>query len=298
MAISFFTVRVLAKLKEGHEDDEKRAMWTQRAEATWRDLVLQNADCNEYYKGLLANQGIDLGLFGSLPLSSNNDPFLANINDENRKRALDILRAYFSAKPDTAPHRLFLDVSTGQDFIELIKPYLTNGLTKGIPSLFADVKPLYKDPFKRQVIQDTAEVLRTAYSPTDHPAGNSVDPTAYLWTLYFLAQHYSFLGHHKHALEILDTATEHTPTLPELYMMRARTLKRAGDPFGAVKAMEAARMLDGQDRFINTKTGKYFLRAGMPEKADEILHLFTKVRGLHEVASCHSFISERRRRCQ
>jgi hypothetical protein len=66
-------------------------------------------------------------------------------------------------------------------------------------------------------------------------------------------------------------------------MVRARALKRAGDPYGAAKAMDAARLLDGQDRFINTKTGKYLLRAGMPEMAETIFSLFTKVRAPHGI---------------
>jgi hypothetical protein len=70
---------------------------------------------------------------------------------------------------------------------------------------------------------------------------------------------------------------EHTPTLPELYMTKARVLKRAGDPYGAVRAMDDARSLDGQDRYVNTKSGKYRLRAGMINEADEVLGLFTKV---------------------
>jgi peptide alpha-N-acetyltransferase len=208
--------------------------------------------------------------------------FPANVTDENREKALEILRPYFPVKPATAPRRLALDVATGQDFIELIKPYLTNALTKGIPSLFADLKPLYKDPSKRQLIEDTVEELRSTYVSSP-PAGNSIEPTTYLWTLYLLAQHHSFLGRHKQALEILDTAIAHTPTLPELYMVRARALKRAGDPYGAAKAMDAARLLDGQDRFINTKTGKYLLRAGMPEMAETIFSLFTKVRAPHGI---------------
>jgi hypothetical protein len=69
----------------------------------------------------------------------------------------------------------------------------------------------------------------------------------------------------------------HTPTLPELYMTKARVLKRAGDPYGAVRAMDDARSLDGQDRYVNTKSGKYRLRAGMINEADEVLGLFTKV---------------------
>jgi N-alpha-acetyltransferase 15/16, NatA auxiliary subunit len=69
----------------------------------------------------------------------------------------------------------------------------------------------------------------------------------------------------------------HTPTLPELYTCRARVLKHAGDYVGAAQCLDEARLLDGQDRFLNTKCAKYRFRAGMVEEAVGILGLFTKV---------------------
>ncbi|KAG1841873.1 NMDA receptor-regulated protein 1-domain-containing protein [Suillus tomentosus] len=257
MASTEMKARLLAKLKESDADDEKKTAWTERADAAWRWLLSQNADGYEYYKGFLANQGIDL----------------ANVTDENREKALEMLRDYSNVQFATAPRRLALHVATGQEFQDLIKPYLTNGLTKGIPSLFADLKPLYKDSVKRQIIEDIVEELRATFATS---TGDSVQPTTYLWALYLLAQHHSYLGRHKQALEILDIAIVHTPTLPELYMTRARALKRAGDPHGAARAMNDARLLDGQDRFINTKTGKYLLRAGMVNEADAIFSKFTR----------------------
>ena len=41
--------------------------------------------------------------------------------------------------------------------------------------------------------------------------------------------------------------------------------------------MDEARVLDLQDRFLNTKCAKYRLRAGLEEEAQEVLGLFTKV---------------------
>ena len=162
------------------------------------------------------------------------------------------------------------DAFPGEKFKELVKPYVKRTLQKGIPSLFSDVKNLYDDPFKLETIQTIVEDMCSA-------TNDEADPTDYLWTLYFLAQHYSLLGRYDKTLEILHTAMEHTPTLPELYMTKARVLKRAGDPYGAVRAMDEARRLDGQDRYVNTKSGKYRLRAGMVSEADEVLGLFTKV---------------------
>lgn len=76
---------------------------------------------------------------------------------------------------------------------------------------------------------------------------------------------------------MLDLAISHTPTLPELYTCKARVLKRAGDLIGASRSLEDARLLDGQDRFLNTKSAKYMLRANLVDDANQILGLFTKV---------------------
>jgi hypothetical protein len=169
----------------------------------------------------------------------------------------------------------------GDEFRALIDPYVVSGLEKGIPSLFSDVKSLYNDLHKQQVIGEIVERIRESSAgqgSTSASSPSSDSPTTYLWTLYFLAQHYSFLGEHTRALSFLTLAIEHTPTLPELFACQARVLKRAGDPYGAARSLDEARLLDGQDRFINTKCAKYRFRAGLIDEANEVLGLFTKAR--------------------
>jgi hypothetical protein len=182
---------------------------------------------------------------------------------------------------------------SGDEFRRLVKPYLVSGLQKGIPSLFSDVKSLYSDSWKQQVVEDIVEKMReslatagvletrTTEADGDHPSGStsssSVEPpTTYLWTLFFLAQHHSFLSRPARALSLLSTALVHTPTLPELHTCKARVLKRVGDFLGAARCLDEARLLDGQDRFLNTKCAKYRFRAGLIEEANDLLGLFTK----------------------
>ena len=173
---------------------------------------------------------------------------------------------------------MHLTIYLGDKFAELVRPYLKTRLEKGVPSLFADLKSLYRSPEKRNAIEAAVtSLLSTLQHPPTAPSPPDTDPSEYIWALYFLAQHYSFLGNHKKAVELLDEAIAHTPTLPELYMFKARVLKRAGDPFGAAKNMDLGRTLDLQDRFLNTKAGKYRLRAGLVEEAVELFGLFTKV---------------------
>jgi hypothetical protein len=160
------------------------------------------------------------------------------------------------------------------------------GLKKGIPSLFVDLKPLYQDTQKRAILEELVDGYRRALeegslpneSPNDVAEETDSDmPTTYLWTLYFLAQHFSHIGQQSRALSLLSSAISHTPTLPELHTLKGRILKRVGDIRGASVAVNEARLLDGQDRFLNTKSAKYKLRAGLIEEANDTLGLFTKV---------------------
>jgi hypothetical protein len=163
------------------------------------------------------------------------------------------------------------------------------GLKKGIPSLFVDLKPLYQDTQKRAILEELVDDYRRALEEgclpnesqndvVDEPDGDV--PTTYLWTLYFLAQHFSHIGQHSRALSLLTSAITHTPTLPELHTLRGRIMKRLGDLRGASLAVNEARLLDGQDRFLNTKSAKYKLRAGLIEEASDTFGLFTKVSGV------------------
>lgn len=103
-------------------------------------------------------------------------------------------------------------------------------------------------------------------------------PTSLLWAYYFLALHLSYplnpSPSYTRSLELLEIAIRHTPTLPEVYMAKAMVLKRAGSPYAAAEAMEEARLLDGQDRFLNSKAAKYWFRAGEIKRAEELLGLF------------------------
>ncbi|KAG8706720.1 hypothetical protein FRC08_000892 [Ceratobasidium sp. 394] len=181
-----------------------------------------------------------------------------------------------------------LKYDVGEEFRPLVESYLWNGLTRGIPSLFVDVKSLYVDDEKRRVALEIMEGFSSRLGQEEKaqelkPTANGTNgdatpepPTTYLWTLYYLAQHYSYCGDQSEALAILDTAIEHTPTLPELYLARGRALKRAGDYVGAFAAVEVARALDGQDRWLNGKSAKYALRAGRLEDAQALLGMFTR----------------------
>lgn len=55
------------------------------------------------------------------------------------------------------------------------------------------------------------------------------DPTVHLWLLYFAASHFYQKRDLEMALTYLKKAIEHTPTVVDLYVLKAKVYKRAGD---------------------------------------------------------------------
>jgi peptide alpha-N-acetyltransferase len=250
------------------------------AEEVYSSLLEQNADNLEFYRLFLRNRGLDIS---------------QDLDAENMTKVLKELAAFSEQYPrSSAPRRLALDVAKGEEFRALARDYIVRGLERGVPSLFVDVKGVYRDSARMaivgEVIQEITEKLKAETSlhgngkRTFGSSANVSDtvppPTTLLWAYYYLALHVVHPLHpnpnHAHALELINLALAHTPTLPELYMAKALVLKRAGDAGAAAEAMEEARLLDGQDRFLNGKAAKYWLRAGNVKKAEELLAMFTK----------------------
>lgn len=55
--------------------------------------------------------------------------------------------------------------------------------------------------------------------------GKTEPPTTLLWVQYFLAQHFDYIGKQGVALEYINTAIESTPTLIELFLIKAKIFK-------------------------------------------------------------------------
>jgi peptide alpha-N-acetyltransferase len=179
----------------------------------------------------------------------------------------------------TAARRLPLDWLEGETFSIAADTYLRELLHKGIPSTFVDVKALYKDPTKADAIEKSVERLveelkgKPASGATNGHAKEEA-PTSLLWSLYFLAQSYDYRRDLDRAMTLIDEAISHTPTLVELHLTKARILKHQGNLPAAAGQMNQARELDLQDRFINTKCTKYFLRADQNAEAINAISLF------------------------
>lgn len=107
------------------------------------------------------------------------------------------------------------------------------------------------------------------------------DPTANLWLLYFTAQHFYFKRDFMSALRYLDKAIEHTPTVVELYVLKAKIYKHAGDQIKASAYYEEARKLDLADRYLNALSSRYLIRVDKVAEAEAAMATFSKEKEDH-----------------
>ncbi|XP_064405279.1 N-alpha-acetyltransferase 15, NatA auxiliary subunit-like [Halichondria panicea] len=174
--------------------------------------------------------------------------------------------------------RMPLTFTTGGTFHTLIDAFLRRSLSKGVPSLFVNVRPFYNNPDKVKTVEELAlsylKSLESCGRFSDN--GPEESPCTVLWTKVFLAQHFDIIGNFGQAIQLVDQAIDHTPTEVQLYMTKARILKHAGDLAEAARFMEEARTLDTADRFVNCKCVKYLFRINQIDQAVETAGLFTR----------------------
>lgn len=176
-----------------------------------------------------------------------------------------------------AVRRLPLEFLHGDALKSALESYIQRDLCRGVPSLFIGLKSLYTNADKRkivdQVFRGTHESLSTKHTFLESEEKES--PSTELWARYLLAQHLDRIGEYQAALDHVAQAVEHTPTVIELYTLRAKILKHAGDIQGAWAAYDKAREMDLADRYLNTKATLYALRADKVETAEKTIALFT-----------------------
>mmetsp|Transcript_24105 Transcript_24105/g.32861 ORF Transcript_24105/g.32861 Transcript_24105/m.32861 type:complete len:81 (-) Transcript_24105:1168-1410(-) len=76
----------------------------------------------------------------------------------------------------------------------------------------------------------------------------------------YQAVHYFNLAETEKAIEWINKAIEHTPTVTELYSFKGKIYQQAGDRKRASDLTEQARVLDQADRYLSVIASKYFLK--------------------------------------
>jgi len=101
-------------------------------------------------------------------------------------------------------------------------------------------------------------------------------PSSMVWAYYLFANHLDQVEEYDDALKLINLAIDHTPTVVELYMLKAKILKHSNELFKAVQSLKEAQEMDASDRFVGSKCAKYMLRAGQIEEAVKMMGNFTK----------------------
>uniref|UniRef100_A0A8D1PFQ1 N-alpha-acetyltransferase 16, NatA auxiliary subunit n=1 Tax=Sus scrofa TaxID=9823 RepID=A0A8D1PFQ1_PIG len=237
------------------------------ASEVFKNLIDRNAENWCYYEGL--EKALQLSSLG---------PFLPHGTLEER---LQIYEEISQQHPRAiSPRRLPLNLVPGAKFRELMDKFLRVNFSKGCPPLFTTLKSLYYDAEKISIIQELVTNYEASLKKCDlfspYESGEKEPPTTLLWVQYFLAQHFDKLGQYSLALDYINAAIASTPTLIELFYMKAKIYKHIGNLREAAKWMDEAQSLDTADRFVNSKCAKYMLRANMIKEAEEMCSKFTR----------------------
>jgi N-alpha-acetyltransferase 15/16, NatA auxiliary subunit len=156
-------------------------------------------------------------------------------------------------------------------------------IKKGAPSAFLSIKAVYKDTEKQAVtlklVEDFLASLKASPPADDATEEEKAKHTeTIVWTLYFIALHHDYFRTRNLdlAFKNIDEAIALDPSLPELFMSKAKMYKHAGQLKLAAETMNTARELEKSDRYLNTKCSKYTLRTDDNEGALKLMSLFTR----------------------
>ncbi|KAJ7962937.1 N-alpha-acetyltransferase 16, NatA auxiliary subunit [Quillaja saponaria] len=234
-------------------------------EQLYRTLLSMNPDNYRYYEGLQKC----VGLFSE--------------NGHYSSEEIERLNALYKSlgqqyKWSSAVKRIPLDFLQGDQFREAAESYIRPLLTKGVPSLFTDLSPLYNHPGKADILEQLILMLEHSLKTTGHypEKAEKEPPSTLLWTMFLLSQHYDRRGQFEVALSKIDEVIEHTPTVIDLYSVKSRILKHAGDLAAAAALADEARCMDLADRYVNSDCVKRMLQADQVALAEKTAVLFTK----------------------
>ena len=247
---------------------------------TWNDYIVRSAI------GSKKLEEAETLLDDLLSLNSENPKFLNYFfqiknsqSDSEKISALNLLSEKFPKS--VAIEREALNYH--QELLEeKLCKYLSSRIRKGIPSIFNDIKSLLKNSNRSErvvsFINDTVSSLKSnsKFLHDSTPEGKIEQPHCLMWALFLYSQVLDFCKQHEKALEVVNEAIDHTPTVPDFYLFKGRIYKHLDQVEKASDCVEEARKLDLADRYLNNKSARYLLRANKIQEAEEVMGLFSK----------------------
>ncbi|KRX99531.1 N-alpha-acetyltransferase 16, NatA auxiliary subunit, partial [Trichinella pseudospiralis] len=226
----------------------------------------RNLEASHVYHQLLARNEDNLDYYNLLEecLNLKTDDDVQDMEAVRRRLYLydEVIKCYPNA---LAPHRLSLS------FLPGMFHFYTHVSHMIVPRMEVLLKKLLRKGSSPAFAVFIMENLLMAYVDSlekcsRFPEETEIEaPCTLLWLYYYLALHFDYLNKVDNALMYVNKGIEHTPTLVELYMVKARIYKHAGNMVEAAHWIEEAQSLDTADRYINSKCAKYMLQAGRIE---------------------------------
>jgi peptide alpha-N-acetyltransferase len=179
-----------------------------------------------------------------------------------------------------------------------IQFYIQSNLKRGVPSLGDDLSALFlccrseneneyyiaTDPVEikdhkvfRGIVNIVDGIINSLEQKSTFPGDKEVQPpSTILWAWFLRSILHEFGAEYREAIHFIDKCLEQTPTGVDLYEVKGRLVRKAGDISAAAACLDKGRELDKQDRYINNLTTKYLLQADKEDEALEKMALFTR----------------------
>ena len=185
------------------------------------------------------------------------------------------------------------------DLCKALEGRCKKDLARGVPSLCAELyshvlieeNGRYRKPtdpveikphplFQRLVkmVDGFVSNLETM-SKFDSTDESTQDLSVLYWAWFLRAGMYELTGDFSKGIELLDKYLEKDSSCVDVYELKARLLKAAGDIVAASECLDKGREMDMSDRYINNQTTKYLLQAGKEDEALKRIALFTRHEG-------------------
>lgn len=280
------------------------------AQRAWLALVVEQPDNYRFHAGLqTAHLQLDAARSAAMLALQRLDlpSTRLSLSDEQRTMLLGLYRS--GAFKTCRKIEAGLVPRGSAEFREMLEEHMRKCLRGGVPALFHDiclqvtnpdpldasvlVRVLDEVEFRAHPIATMALDIVTGYCASlratgtfdglppapGAPPAETETPSALLWSMFLQAHLLERCGDLRSALALIDECIDHTPTAADMYLKKAKILKKSGDLAQAAEVCDAGRSLDLQDRYLNNKATKYFLRADAIPQALATISLFTKFEG-------------------
>lgn len=173
----------------------------------------------------------------------------------------------------------------GDEQIDVFKTrfaeFFIKNIKRGSPSFVRDFRQFMNSKGKIKEIDEMFKKNMESLENTKKLVGDEEenDPTALLFALYQYSYFLYYNKEYERSLEFINKAIEHSPTYADLYVLKAKILKKQGNIKQASETAILYQGMDTADRCLATSAVIILHKAGKIIKADEIFKTFVNFSG-------------------